>query len=1157
MDMPNAPIRRTLPARARALNVTAVLGPTNTGKTHLAIERMAAHESGMIGLPLRLLAREVHGRLVEKMGEGRVALITGEEKIRPPHARHFVCTVEAMPGDVDVAFLALDEAQLGADLDRGHVFTDRLLNRRGRAETMIIGAMTLRPLLEKLIPGIGITERPRLSQLLFAGEKKLTRLPRRSAIVAFSAEEVYAIAELIRRQNGGAAVVMGALSPRTRNAQVALFQSGDVDYIVATDAIGMGLNLDVAHVAFASDRKFDGHRRRRLEPGEFGQIAGRAGRHLRDGTFGTTGRCPPFEPELVEALEAHRFDALKTLQWRNSELDFASMAALKASLAQSPTEEGLTRALAADDVIALEHLSQEADIARLAQDRAVLKRLWEVCQLPDYRKISPHQHAELAATLFRHLMQAGRLPEDWFGAQIAALDRTDGDLDALSTRLAQIRTWSFAANRADWLADPRHWQGEARRVEDRLSDALHEQLAARFVDRRTSVLMRRLREKTMLEANVSPVGDVTVEGQHVGMLQGFRFTPDSGATGPEMKALNAAAGKALTREIESRAARLVLGGDEQIVLANDGLIRWGGEPVARIAAGDRPVNPGVRLIADDILPGTAREQVEARLAAWLKAHVARLLGPLLALESGEGLTGSARGIAFQIAEALGVLERSKVATEVKSLDQEARAALRKQGVRFGAYHLYVPALLKPAPRALAVQLFALGREGSGKEGAAQAGDTGALADILHLAASGRTSIPVDSQVSRALYLAGGYRVCGERAVRVDILERLADLIRPAMTYRPGVTQGEPPAGAADGEGFTVTNAMTSLVGVAGADFAGVLRALGYASQTRTGPAITVKLAQPPAAPVAALPVAEAPEAGTDDDQAFAAEATSAGMAEAAEATAPEPVAETMAGAAPDASPAIAPATQEATQEASQETTQETTQETSQETTEAENGTAAAEATSEATSEIAPEAAPEVALEAMPEAAAQPPVEIEIWSQHRGQRREQGRENGSGEARRHHRRDGRPQRGRDSGRGATVAGSAEGAPATDGNVAAAEQTERKPGENRRWEGRRQGGKGGGQEHRRDDRPRNDQARGDRPQEGRQEGGRDGRPENRRDGRQEWRQDGRREGGRHGSGAEGHGGGQRQNQPRQERQPDPNSPFAKLLALKAELEQRGKG
>jgi ATP-dependent RNA helicase SUPV3L1/SUV3 len=642
--------------------------------------------------------------------------------------------------------------------------------------------------------------------------------------------------------------------------------------------------------------------------------------------------------------------------------------------------------------------------------------------------------------------------------------------------------------------------------------------------------MRRLREKTMLEANVSPVGDVTVEGQHLGMLQGFRFTPDAGATGPEMKALNAAAAKALTREIESRAARLVLGGDDQIVLANDGLIRWGGEPVARIAAGDRPVNPGVRLIADDILSGTAREQIEARLAAWLKAHVARLLGPLLALESGEGLTGSARGIAFQIAEALGVLERSKVAAEVKGLDQEARAALRKQGVRFGAYHLYVPALLKPAPRALAVQLFALGRSGAAEAGD-KAGDSGALADILHLAASGRTSIPVDKQVSRALYLAGGYRVCGERAVRVDILERLADLIRPAMTYRPGVTQGEPPTGAADGEGFTVTNAMTSLVGVAGADFAGVLRALGYVSQTRTGPAITVKLAQPPATPVVAEPAAEEP------GLAEPAEPAEAGADEVHSAPGEEPTGETaQASPAADAETA-ADAAIAATPEAATETSSEVAAEIS--------AGLSSETPSETPSEASSAASSEVSVATPLETLA----EIEIWTQQRGQRREHG----AGEARRHHRRDGRPQRGRVQ--DAPVAAQASGeAAAADG--ASATGGEARPGEARRREGRRQGGRGA-QELRRDDRPRDD-----RPQEGRRDGRKEGRPDHRREGRQDGRQEGRqegrhegrRDGGRHGTGGQGHGGGQQQ--PRPERQPDPNSPFAKLLALKAELEQRGK-
>src|SRR5690349_5900693 len=414
-------------ARARGAGVTAVLGPTNTGKTHLAIERMLAHSSGLIGLPLRLLAREVYNKVVARAGAANVALITGEEKIKPPHARYWVSTVEAMPRDLDVAFLAVDEIQLAADFERGHVFTDRILNMRARDETLILGAATMRGIVERLLPGANIISRPRLSMLTYAGEKKITRLPSRSAIVAFSAAEVYAIAELIRRQRGGAAVVLGGLSPRTRNAQVAMYQNGDVDYLVATDAIGMGLNLDVDHVAFASDRKFDGYQFRKLNPSELGQIAGRAGRATRDGTFGTTGRCPSFEPGLAQQLESHTFDSVKVLQWRNSVLDFSSLGALAASLAQTPTEQGLTRAPIAEDIQVLEHVSRDDDIRQMASSRAAIERLWEVCQVPDYRKISPAAHAELAATLYGFLMREGKIPPEWFAGQVAQADRTDGD----------------------------------------------------------------------------------------------------------------------------------------------------------------------------------------------------------------------------------------------------------------------------------------------------------------------------------------------------------------------------------------------------------------------------------------------------------------------------------------------------------------------------------------------------------------------------------------------------------------------------------------------------------------------------------------------------------------------------------------------------------
>ncbi|MCO4052582.1 MAG: helicase [Bosea sp.] len=843
-------LMRSLPPAVRTRGVTAVLGPTNTGKTHYALDRMAAHATGMIGLPLRLLAREVYGRLVERVGAQAVALVTGEEKIKPDKARFWVSTVEAMPRDVSVDFVAVDEIQLAADLDRGHVFTDRLLNQRGRSETLLIGSGTMRPLIEQLLPGVHVVTRPRLSQLSFAGEKKLTRLPPRAAIVAFSADEVYAVAELIRRQKGGAAVVMGSLSPRTRNAQVELFQAGDVDYLVATDAIGMGLNLDVEQIAFASDRKFDGQRFRQLTPPEFGQIAGRAGRHMRDGLFGSTGRCPPLDPELVEAIENHRFDPVRNLQWRNPDLDFRTLKALKAALAVLPNEAGLSKALAADDEIALEIVSADPELRNLANGREAVQRLWDACQVPDYRKSSPQVHAELVGTLYRFLMQQRVIPADWLKRQIAMLDRIDGDIDTLSSRIAQIRTWTFVANRPDWLADPEHWQGLARQVEDKLSDALHERLAARFVDRRTSVLMRRLRENTMLEAQVTATGDVTVEGQHVGSLSGFHFIPDANATGPEAKALNAAAQKALVGELEARAARLSLAADDAIVLANDGIIRWTGEPVARLAPGEKILAPRIRLIADENLPPAAREPVEQRLELWLKAHLTRHLGALLVLEEAPGITGMARGLAFQLSESLGVLDRAKVANDVKGLEQDARAALRKHGVRFGAYHLYMPLLLKPAPRGLASQLWALKHGGLDQPG---------RDEIAYLALSGRTSIPANKEVPRDLYRSAGFHVAGERALRVDILERLADLIRPAIAYRPGVTPGEPPAGAADGDGFVITGAMTSLVGASGPDFANVLKALGYAVSTRLGPAITVPLLKP--APTEALVVK--PAAGDD------------------------------------------------------------------------------------------------------------------------------------------------------------------------------------------------------------------------------------------------------------------------------------------------------
>jgi ATP-dependent RNA helicase SUPV3L1/SUV3 len=1129
---------RSLPPSVRANGVTAVLGPTNTGKTHLAIERMVAHPTGMIGLPLRLLAREVYARVVEKAGVDAVALVTGEEKIKPARPRFWVCTVEAMPRDLAVDFVAIDEIQLAADLDRGHVFTDRLLNRRGRAETMLIGAGTMKPVIEQLIPGVNVVTRPRLSQLMFAGDRKITRLAPRSAIVAFSIEEVYAIAELIRRQKGGAAVVLGALSPRTRNAQVEIYQSGDVDYLVATDAIGMGLNLDVDHIAFAADKKFDGHQFRKLNPAEFGQIAGRAGRHLRDGTFGTSGRCPPFEADLVEAIENHRFEPIRQLQWRNTDLDFRSVAQLLDSLNLQPSEQGLTRALIAEDQTTLEILAKDPDVKALAQGRPAVERLWEVCGLPDYRKIAPQQHADLATTLYLRLMRHDRLDIDWYRTQLSALDRTDGEIDTLSARIAQVRTWTFVANRPDWLPDPEHWQGVARLVEDKLSDALHERLASRFVDRRTSVLLRRLRENAMLEAEVTATGDVLVEGQHVGMLQGFRFTADPKAGGPEAKALNMAAMKALGAEIEARAARVVLAGDDAFVLSHDGLLRWVGEPVARLIAGEKVIEPRLRLLVEEHLAGQAREQVEARLSLWLKNHVTRLLGALQLLEDATTLTGIARGIAYQAAESLGVLERAKVGEEMKALDQEGRAALRQLGIRFGAFHLYVPALLKPAPRALAAQLWALKHGGPELSG---------LDDIAHLAASGRTSFPVDKAVPKGLYRAAGYRVCGERAVRVDILERLADLIRPAIAYRPGLTQGQPPTGTADQDGFVVTGAMTSLVGCAGEDFASILRSLGYVSTKRPGPAVTVPLAAPPAKPVAVEPAAAEPAKAEDaTGEQPAADATASSDAQPDEARAePDTAAQLDQAGEPAAVEEEAPAT-----DASASETPDAPNLTQAELEPAREPVPADLMSSLAPAPSEPSAATddEASVAAVGEAAATPaePELIEVWRPHRhqggrkpepGHRGQREGAGAPGERQPGGRRGDRPNRGprpggprRDSETQVPAT-----AAAAEGGAPPAARPEREP--------------------RRDERPRSGQ-RGPRPEgQGRSE---QGRPEQGRGPRPDFKRDGRPGGGGSGGPRRDDRGGERFQQPPRprpaDREPDPDSPFAKLAALKAQLEGR---
>jgi ATP-dependent RNA helicase SUPV3L1/SUV3 len=818
--------------RGDSSRLLAVLGPTNTGKTHLAVERMLGFSSGMIGLPLRLLAREIYDRVVKARGARSVALITGEEKIVPPMPRYFVCTVEAMPLDRKTEFLAVDEIQLCADRERGHVFTHRLLEARGRAETMLMGASSVAPLIRRLCPGAEIQSRDRYSQLTYAGPKKLTRLPGRSAVVAFSADAVYAIAELIRRQRGGAAVVMGSLSPRTRNAQVELFQSGEVDFLVATDAIGMGLNMDVDHVAFAALRKFDGRRARWLHPEEIGQIAGRAGRFRRDGTFGVTGDAPDLDADVVAAVEAHVFPKLTAAEWRNARLDFQSLQALMRSLAAPPPTLALRLAEESQDETTLRQLATDETVVRRCRDRANLMRLWEVCQTPDFRKATQDEHARLVGAMFEHLTQRNRrLPEDWMQAQFASLDRLEGDIDALSARLARVRTLAYVANRADWLADPQGWQGRARALEDRLSDTLHQCLMQRFIDRRTSVLLRSLSQRSgPILGGIGADGTVTVEGHRVGTLAGVAFEPERGASALENRALRGAVERAVAPEIARRLGELASEGDEAFALEPGGAVLWRGEAAGEIIGGG-PFSPRVRLLGE-FGADAARERAARRLEAYVAGEASRRLAVLARLKAAiaDGrLKGLARGLAYQLVEQFGVVDRAKAETQLRALSRSERRTLKALGVRFGAFSLYLPALLTPEARMLGAAFAELARPG------------------WRPAADAVTALPHPAPRPEALGLRGLRAVAG-MAAPVLALERLDALARA----------GPERAGAVE-----LTPALLADLGWTPDEAEQILRALGFAPARRSeaaesslwrrrGKSAKAPLGVPAASPFAAL-----------------------------------------------------------------------------------------------------------------------------------------------------------------------------------------------------------------------------------------------------------------------------------------------------------------
>ena len=776
--------------------ITAVLGPTNTGKTHYAIERMLSYRSGVIGLPLRLLAREVYDRIVAVRGPSVVALVTGEERIVPPRAAFWVCTVEAMPEGMGCDFLAIDEIQLCADSERGHVFTDRLLHARGTHETLFLGAETMRSAIAAMVPDAQFMRRERMSQLSYSGSKKISRMPSRSAIVGFSVENVYAIAELLRRTKGGAAVVMGALSPRTRNAQVEMYQNGDVDYLVATDAIGMGLNLDISHVAFSSLTKFDGRRMRHLQPDELSQIAGRAGRYVENGTFGVTGEAPPLDDAVAESICEHRFAPIKKLQWRSSDLQFGSIKRLTNTLETRTDDLWLTRVRESDDLRALKALGADPEVAARATDGPSVKLLWDVCRVPDFRGISAGEHASLLTQIFTDLHQLGHVDANWFALQVKRIDRADGDIETLSKRLAYIRTWTYVAQRKGWLTDESRWREETRAVEDRLSDALHGALTQRFVDRRTSILLRRLKQKESLVADVNDKGEVTVEGEFVGRLEGFRFRMDKAGSADEAKTLRQASVAALVPHFNLLADRFYNAPDPEIDFTEQGGLMWGDQAVGKLVAGADPFRPGVEAFVDDEAGADVAAKVQRRLQHFIDRKIAAGFEGLLALKNDETLVGAAKGFAFRMAEGFGVVPRGEVADEVKALDQDARGSLRKHGVRFGQFTIFQPLLLKPAPTRLRLVLWSLFK---------------GLQEFPESPPAGLVTVPASKDTVPGYYAMAGYRAAGERAIRIDMLERLADMLR-----------GEDSRG-----GFEANPDMLSITGMTLDQFADLMTGLGY------------------------------------------------------------------------------------------------------------------------------------------------------------------------------------------------------------------------------------------------------------------------------------------------------------------------------------------
>ena len=686
--------------------ITAVLGPTNTGKTHLAIETMLSFESGMIGFPLRLLAREVYDKVIKKISLDKVALITGEEKIIPSNAKYFLCTVESMPIDKHLEFVGVDEIQMCSDHERGHIFTDRLLNMRGEKLTMLMGSSTIKNIISKLDGDIEFINRERLSKLTYAGHKKISRIDRKTAIIAFSAEEVYAIAELIRRQKGGAAIVMGSLSPKTRNAQVELYQSGDVDFLVATDAIGMGINMDLDFVYFSNIKKFDGKKLRRLNLSEIGQIAGRAGRYLNDGSFGITGDCKEISPEEVELLENHKFEEIRTLFWRNSNLNFNNPISLIKSFEEKPQVEWLRKIHECEDEKALKYFLKDQKILNKEFDKKTLMLLWECCQIPDFVKKTYGNHFEVIGNVFKFLTsKKGLISEDYLRLQLMKLDKLDGNVDSLSNRIANVRTWSYVSNKNNWIENQSYWIEKTKHLEDRLSDRLHEELTKTFIDKRASVLARGLKQDMEFKTEILQNNDVKIDDQFIGKIKGLKLELDlkKGALETDIKSLKKAARQTIGPELEKRVQSIIDTG--LINLNEDFKIYWNDFPIAKLTTGNDYLNPNFDLIVDDIIEQNTKQKLNDYVNKWIHSKINNVLKSLIDLKNIKENNSSIKALAYQLYENNGVLKRDQVSEYLKNLEQNERKILRDLGVKFGRYHVFLYQLIKPEAVSLRTLLW--------------------------------------------------------------------------------------------------------------------------------------------------------------------------------------------------------------------------------------------------------------------------------------------------------------------------------------------------------------------------------------------------------------------------------------------------------------------